>query len=221
MRRSKSTLGSCTPYSSSNAGSPIARSSPPVTHGRRVAVSRYRSATLAMSTAPSASAGHSATALRGGDWTVHRVISSARRRRCASRGTAGGGGDRAATLAATGALLGLGALLGSGALLGRGVGASVGAAGCATAARTLFEACETNQPERHVHCSPRVVPTAATTVTAATAATLRAQRTRGRPSTLRMAAFTVSTSTFRLRPANAVLSARAQTRLMTRGTPRL
>src|SRR5216683_2706447 len=57
---------------------------------------------------------------------------------------------------------------------------------------------------------------------AAATATLFTQRASvGRPWRLRMAAFTVSTSTLRRRPANAALSERSHTRLMTRGTPPL
>src|SRR5207245_817863 len=105
----------------------------------------------------------------------------ARRRRRWWSDIAGGEGAGAATVAVTGALL------------GSGVGAGAGAGAGAAAARTVFEACGTNQIGRHVRRSPRVMPTTATMATA-TAAILPIRRaSAGRPSRLRMAAFTVPT----------------------------
>src|SRR3989475_9834656 len=174
-----------------------------------------------MSTSPSARAGRPAMALWGGDWRVQGEISSPSRRREGGRDIAGRDGAGAATVAVTGADLGSGVRAGAGAGVGAAAGAGVGAADGTAAARTLFEERGTNQPGRHVHPSPRAAPTTATTTTAATAILPTRRASGGRPSRLRMAAFTVSTSTFRCRPANAVLGARSHKRLITRGTPPL
>src|SRR3989441_3216933 len=173
-----------------------------------------------MPTPPPARAGHPAMALGGGDGRVQSAVSSPSRRRDGERDIAGRDGAGAATVAVTGADLGSG--VGAGAGVGAAAGAGVGAADGTAAARTLFEARGTNRPGCHVHPSPRVMPATATATTAAATTILPTRRASGgRPSRLRMAAFTVSTSTFRCRPANAVLSARSHRRLMTRGTPPL